>query len=638
MVVAGKMRIGFHFLLPGALCVTAFAQDVQFTLSLKDAKTSYRSGEPVHLLLTFTAIRDGYNLNEVTTQPASPVDTISVSPDTGVAHWLEDYSGDHRYAPDYATMTSISRKPITVELTLNDVFRLDGPGPYSVKVTTKRVSRAAAAPHDEPLTLTSNEVAFGVIPMSDAEEQAEVERLALAIAASHQAGAAPDRPTETAARADERRLSEELSYLAGDAATRQKLSEYLHSPPPCCQQAGLFMARNRALVLASLEAALRDPAREVNPELLHLTARIRVLQLQARQDRTQELSQVEEAYAGELAASLAERTGKSRSAAAMTILSGLPKDPGQAAALSGRLRALLLPEFDRLGPAQFTLLGRYWDLIRDPLLAPSLESMIRRTGASQDAAERGLALRRLIELAPERARPFVVEEIAGPTRGVDYEILATLNQSILPEADAPLLDAIRRQASFDQRFGHLLLPKAMLAARFASAEIRQPLWEIYRASAGWWKLEERASLLGYFARVDEKRALPEIERELAAPPVGQDLYILDHLTRAAYSPVVDALLIKRLNSDDPHTVGMAAHILSQHGLPEDEAPIEARWNRWVDEWRGMESTASNEQQMAQVELMLALLHAKSWKLPDAKVRQLKQECVSDLCRRYWRDP
>jgi hypothetical protein len=326
----------------------------------------------------------------------------------------------------------------------------------------------------------------------------------------------------------------------------------------------------------------------------------------------------------------------------MTILSSLPKDPDQAAALSGRLRAILLPEFDRLGTVQTTLLGRYWDVIRDPSLVPSLEAMIRRssgnTSGSMGVSARGLALRRLIELAPERARPFVVEEIASPTRGVDYEILATLNQPVLPEADEALLDAIRRQAPFGQRFGHLLLPKAMLAARFASPAIREPLWEIYRASAGWWKLEERASLLGYFARVDEKEAMPEIERELAAAPADQDLFVLDYLTRASYTPGIDALLKKRLNSGDPHAVGVAAHIMSQYGVPEDEAAIEARWNRWVDQWRGIESTASNEQRMAQVELMLALLHAKSWKLPDAKVRQLKQECVSDLCRQYWREP
>ena len=84
--------------------IPAFAQkagdDVQVRLSLAGGKSVYRTGEPIRLALSFTSDADGYQLNVTTTKPASPVDEIVVTPDEGVFHWLDEYSGKHRYAPD----------------------------------------------------------------------------------------------------------------------------------------------------------------------------------------------------------------------------------------------------------------------------------------------------------------------------------------------------------------------------------------------------------------------------------------------------------------------------------------------------------------------------------------------------------
>lgn len=54
--------------------------DVQLHLSIQDGKDSFRAGEPIVLVLRFTATVPGYQINEIITEPASPVDQILLSP------------------------------------------------------------------------------------------------------------------------------------------------------------------------------------------------------------------------------------------------------------------------------------------------------------------------------------------------------------------------------------------------------------------------------------------------------------------------------------------------------------------------------------------------------------------------------
>ena len=112
---------------------------------------------------------------------------------------MDDYSRKGRYSPDYAGMTQLSDEPSTVELILNDWFRFDQPGHYTVRITTRRVSKPTrpSDPLGEPMSLPAREVSFDVTPMTDAEEQAEVERLS----------------TEGTG---------ELLYVAGDPSTRPR--------------------------------------------------------------------------------------------------------------------------------------------------------------------------------------------------------------------------------------------------------------------------------------------------------------------------------------------------------------------------------------------------------------------------------
>src|SRR5262245_19955764 len=191
--------------------------EVQVRLSLAGGKSVYKTGEPIRLALSFTSDADGYRLNITTTKPASPVDEILLTPDEGVSHWLDEYSGKHWSAPDHMSMRNLTTTPAIVELTLNDLFRFDRPGKYTAQVKTRRVSRPER-PHDHGpvINLTSNEVSFEVVAMSKAEAEQEVRRLSALVDATRD-------------RKEEARISEELSYLPGEASTREKARRFIAS-------------------------------------------------------------------------------------------------------------------------------------------------------------------------------------------------------------------------------------------------------------------------------------------------------------------------------------------------------------------------------------------------------------------------
>ena len=622
------------------------AGSVRATLSLSSEKKVFRAGEPIRLVISFTSERDGYQLNDTTTKPPSAVDAVTLSPDSGVHAWAAEYTGGGGYHPDYASIRTLSRAPTKVELTLNDWYRFDRAGRYAVKVTTSRVlAPGARAWEGAALRLTTNEVNFEVVEMSAEAEEAEVRRLSALLDA-------------VKGWQEEARLAEELSYLSGEPSTREKARRYLAGtraggPGNFAHNIhlGFFMARDRELVVRLLEAAIRDP--EVIPShgLLQTASSLRLMSEGARrpamthvlspQASDPRAAEVLRGYVAELAAGLPKRKGESRTAAAMTALTNLPRDErGNASPVPQAVRDVLVGEFDSFHPFDREYLLRvYWDVLRDPSLLPSLVRMLAADGQANFQV-RGQALRRLLELAPERARPYVLAELRDPSSVVDYEVLAALGDKTLPEADDALLGQIRALAPQRRNFDMTLLQhKTKLAARYASAGVYDALLEVYRTWGDRWQPDARGALLGYFARYNEAQAVPLAEQALAQIQPGQDLSFLLELTRPGYHEAVRELLRRRLEGGDPQALGTAAYVMSQHGAEADGQLVESRLRRWRKEWAGrateLDAAGASAQRMAEVNLVEALLRAKVWKLSEEKAAGIARGCVSEDCRRRY---
>jgi hypothetical protein len=619
---------------------------VRVKLSLADNKTVYRIGEPIKLVMEFTADSDGYQVDTMPDRWEPTSDAISVAPDTGVYHWLDEYMEGRQYMRDVISLAKLSASPTRVELILNDSLRFDRPGKYSVKVKTRRVSQVSSSQgYNPPLALTTNEVNFEVQPMSVADEEPEVKRLSDLL------------DTERGWQAEER-ITQELSFLTGDASSREKVRRFLNSEGRSGNYGqhitfGLFIARNRALVLQLLESAMRDPKIPVTSQLLIIAGKLRLMQEKggatAKQAALagnlstaadQRLMEIQDAYVTELAAGLGRRAGKSQTTTAITIFTYLPKEQQPPAAiLLSEARRIILQQFDTLHPFdQEYLLRMYWETLRDPSLVPALKKMLSYTAVASKNIHDS-ALKRLIEIAPDEARPYVISEIRDPTSLVELEVLGSLSDKSLPEVDDALLEQIRRYASSKTSFDSVYLKqKTSLAVRYATISIYADLMQIYRSAGAKLPLDSRAALLAYFARYNEPEALPLVEQTLEALEPGQDFNFLPEFTRLYYSDEIGTLLVKRLESNEPQTASTAAYLLSLHGRTGDVKVIEARLERWRKEWGNRaEEADTNLQGIVERELIMALISGKAaWKLSPERVKELRQSCITRLCRQNFR--
>jgi hypothetical protein len=637
----------FLFILSANVFSQNVPDDIQVQLSFTDQKTVYQIGEPIRLVLTFTTKSAGkYNILLSSEETVGDPDEVLLSPSKGAFGWAAQYQRGKYYMKDYFGYATLDEKPINVERALNNIFRFDKPGKYSVVVRTKRVSTVNSIQSiSSPLSLTTNAVSFEIKPMNETEETQEVQRLSSLLDAS---GLSP---------AEEIRASEKLAFLTGDVSAREKVKRIIFSPK-CCSNYyvniyhGLFIARNRPLVINLLEEAFRDINRPVSFQLVNTLVQLRFLQENSeppagalsekdlRLWREKGTAEIKRNYLKELVESLPKRAGESRTATAITILDNLPRENPPPDVLS-KLREIILADFDNLHPfAQWRLLYAYWNEMRDVSLLPSIERMLTNNRDSSSWQFRATGINRLMELAPERARPFVVYELLEPSSFADFDILKKLKDPFLPETDAALLERIRRHGG--EKIDNTHLGHATLrTARFATASVYDDLMQIYKTYGTKWGADARGALLAYFARHNEKEAISLIEKELEGLKEFSSFSFLSNLTSAYYSEEINELLKRRLESDDPNIASLAAYLISKYGEASNEQLLRARLTRWRKEWSRRIAEIDDEnsdrkiksQATVERELILGLIRAEApWKLSDDEKTELKQSCLTKLCR------
>ena len=617
---------------------TSAPSDVYVKLSLAEKKTVYRIGEPIKLVMEFTADREGYVVEVSSDREASVLDTIAVSPEMGVTPWFAEMM-DNRYPLRCVISTEKLSSPRQHEIVLNDSLRFDNPGSYTVTVKTRRVSRVSTGDPQvsEMLSLSTNAISFELQPMSEADEAKEVKRLSDLL--------------DSTRNSHDAQIARRLSYLTGDPSTREKVRRFLNPERTNDEFVniyyGLFSARNRGLVLRLIEAAMRDPSTPVTSEMLSAAIRLRMLitygvspkpegpsalMLQPEEDpRTRE---IREAYLTELAAGIGKRSGTSQTVTAMTFLIATPKNALAGSAGLSEVRRILVQHFDTLHPySQEWLLRSYWEELRDPALVPSLKKMLAMTGtASKNLHES--ALQRLLEMAPDEVRSYVVAEIRDPHSFFDPQILGALKEESLPEVDASLLEQIRKLSRSTQSRADVLLKlKTAVLVRFATGNIYRELMQLYQQPGMNLPRDARAGLLAYFAKHNDREAGPLIEEAVAELKPGEYPQILSDITTLYYSESMSVLLKKIVQTDDAPMASHAAYLIGKHGSPGDEKLLDARLKRWQEQWRDriLEADAQRQGQIER-ELIYALINGKSWKLTPERVRELQTSCATQLCK------
>ena len=636
-------RLFTLLLLLVSFAAVALAQtppDVHAKLSLAENKTVYRIGEPIKLVMEFTADSEGYTLENTIEGNKPLADKIIISPETGITPWYAELMDNRRSGRDYAGYVRLTSSPAAVEIILNDSVRFSNSGRYTVSITTRRVHRAKKDFSGEAFNITTNAISFEVQEMSDEDEAKEVQRLVDLLNITRESRASEP-------------LARQLSYLTGDPSTREKVRRFVDSDVRTDGYRGtiyhgLFIARNRALALKLIETALRDPNVPVTTLMLGAACRLKVLINYGVSEKTPEPvvgvlqpgeedprnREIREAYLAELAAGLSKRTGNSLTTTATTIVTSLQGESGSGSAAFRDARNVLVQQFDSLPPfTQDWLLRAFWEQVRDPALIPSLKKMLTTTGIGQQSMHE-TALLRLLEMAPDDVRPYVVAEIRNPDSFLNVQTLGKLKEDSLPEVDAPLLEQIRQHTQAPNNRDRVLLKsKTQLLARFATDSIYPELMQLYQEVGPTLSREARPGLLAYFARHNEREAMPLIEQAVTELKPGEYPQVLSDLTALYYSDAIGALLKKLIERDDPAMASHAAYLVGKYGSAGDEKLLEARLNRWREQWgnRIPEADAQLQGQLER-ELIDALVNGKSWKLAPERVRELRMSCVTKLCK------
>jgi hypothetical protein len=345
--------------------------------------------------------------------------------------------------------------------------------------------------------------------------------------------------------------------------------------------------------------------------------------------------EIRDAYVVELSAGLATRKDKALTTTAITIVSNPPKDPQAASAGSREARRILIQQFETLHPySQEWLMRQDWEELRDRSLIPVFKRALSTGSGPGQKHIHEAALKLLIEVAPDEVRPFVVAEIRDPNSFVDVKLLGSIEAKSLPEADAPLLEQIRRLATTPNNRGFVhLKQKTSLLVRFATDGIYQDLMELYQTVGAKLHSDSRGALLAYFAKHNEREALPLIEQAIAELKPDQDPAVLREVTALYYSETISVLVKKLLETDDRSAASHAAYLIGQHGSAADQQVLEARLKRWQEEWRNRVAEADEQHQgRIERELIWALIHGKSWKLSPERQRELQMGCLTQLCK------
>lgn len=275
-----------------------------------------------------------------------------------------------------------------------------------------------------------------------------------------------------------------------------------------------------------------------------------------------------------------------------------------------------------------------WEELRDRSMISAYKRALSTTPGPGQKHIHEAALKLLIETAPDEARPFVVAEIRDPNSFVDVKLLGSIEAKSLEEADASLLEQIRRLASLPNNAGFVhMKQKTSLLVRFGSAGIYQELMELYQTVGARLYPDGRAGLLAYFAKHNEREAIPLIEQAISELNPDQEPTVLRELTELYYSEAIGVLVKKLLATDDRAAASMAAYLIGRHGYADDQRVLEARLKRWQEEWgnRVAEADAQHHGRIEQ-ELIWALVHGKSWKLSPERVRELQLGCITQLCK------
>jgi hypothetical protein len=562
---------------------------------------------------------------------------------------------------------TLSEKPHTMTFDLNEWFRFDQAGKFRLYVTAPRVLKKRERNFGAGAEVTSNIVEFEILPRDDEWAEQELRAITGLLDSSD-----PN--------IDRRAVCRRLRFLNTEAAASEMIRRF-GAPLDVCgyeYTVGLIGSAHRAFVVKEMERRLVAPDQPVPGGYLHTLSHIAAVSRQkerlpsrAEQPKDEQQAKVvaeawrkqwdssqklQADYAERLLSDLPRKQGKARAITTHTLLemlwnnrfqSGQARlnDLRQAGGPNPEIIKKLAPEiiavFDDL-PAniQTGLLGYRWKQLADPAMLPVIRRILNDKPANDRSYEsrelRGLAIRRLYELAADEGRGLIIEEMRRPYPSVGFATLRLLPDETLPQLEETLAENLEKSRSGESGSVEVF---SSLIERYATASVLPRVRAFYGDKVGQRGCSYQASLLAYFLRVDPAMGIDLVKQELAARgPEYTHCYasILVEVAKLRMTTELEALAIEHLDDPDPEVVINAASMLGQYGSAEAENPLWQRLEKWLQEWKARtEELPKNfdsnhpkfwHKQVGQT-LRQALSQSPAWLIDREKLERLRRSCL-----------
>jgi hypothetical protein len=621
-----------------AQTATGTARDVKLTAAFHGGRSTFRVGEVIPLDLSFTSTAPGkYQFDNATYDRSGRLnsETFAIEPKSGWDDPLELYFRSYAcfMGGGLRGIDTLTDKPAVVHLELNEWVRFKEPGRYRITITSSRVSKNGA-PLFQGVGVTSNQLTLTIVSPTEAWQNSTL-NAAIAVLDTP----APTAPVRLDQLNQRQEAAKTLRYLGTPAAARAMARRLTGSEWDWDFKLGLAGSPAKDAGLQEMETLLVDPKFPVVDLFLDAMSVIAVSD-DAGEDRHTQKKKAEERFRQELALAVGDKEGKARAVSANTVVEDsaagsdtLPK------AVKRNLTRELIAGFDDLPiDKQVELVQYRWSALDHEEMLPLLRTLaqqyhdfseLREMKAYQSNNLSASALQHWYEMAPEEARPIVLQEIARPKPRFSANVLGMLPEKDLPEIDSILAEHLNPRQNYE-----INANLASLIARYATPAVEARVTNFLDPILAKEACAVQDPLLAYILKVDPEGARPRIETAMSAR--GEDFSACNHmlLTEVAQlqnDPLLQEIAIKSLDDSDPQIVAGAAAYLKDYGSASAEDALWSRFTAWSERWKGQENEfqevagqRSDRQfePMAGSNLMRALAAGQGWLADEAKLRRL----------------
>ena len=592
LAVLGLLLIGRATLAspPDQCSLDSTATDARVTIALADGRSTFREGEIIHLVLSFSSTAEKRYWVENRNYDRSGrlgIEAYCVEPDARDP--LADYFRAGVFmGGGLGNEQQLTLEPFTATAELNE-WRQPAAGHYRLHVVSCRVWRPPD-PHEETpygrvgVTLRSNTIEFDVIPQ---DPDWGAQQLQEAVA-----------DYQSTADEDKKKAARRLRFLntRQSAEALARLFWGLNDQPAGWDiMFGLSGSPYRAEAIAAMQREIHNPDHPITQDYLYALTKLQIntdtswdppAYDPAHPEVSQEYWRKRQAHERELlqaaltptVEALPQKTGRAQALTAQALAESA--DLLTAPTASQIRKQLILKWGDLPEKTKQDLIQYRWPLIAGPDMLPVLKEFVSRPAPpsrTMDSIARDAAIQHIYELDADEGQSMILRDLHDSRAEPSLSLVKLLSaQQVRPVVQ----EAVTRIEKNDARTLDFHLVEL-----YADASVLPGIKTVFNNHLGEWACDPQTAMLRYFLRLDTEFGAQAAEASLAArKTTGCYHFLLQELGDDL--PKVEPLAIRALDDSDLEVANDAALALGHWGTARAEAALWARLKRFHQQWEG----------------------------------------------------